>query len=59
MRLNKNNALCSALSLSCIHHLTKNIKDILVKHWHILQNDPSLKETFTDLPMVTLKEEET
>ena len=34
---------------------TKNIKDIILKHWHILQNDPSLKDTIKEPPMVTFK----
>lgn len=38
---------------------TDNIKDIILKHWHILQNNQSLQETFEDPPWELLKEEET
>lgn len=38
-----NHALFTALHL--LPGTSKNIKDTFLKHWHILQSDPSLKKT--------------
>ena len=32
-----------------------NLKDIIIKHWHILQTDQSCKETFSVLPIIAFR----
>ena len=32
-----------------------NLKDIIIKHWHILQADQSYKETFSMLPIIAFR----
>lgn len=34
---------------------TRTIKEIILKHWHILQNDPNLLGTFKEPPMITYR----
>lgn len=46
--LNSQEAYMQVIQLSCTTFTpkTNNIEDMMLKHWHVLQNDPSLKETF-------------
>ena len=32
-----------------------NLKDILTKHWHILQANQSFKKTFSTLPIIAFR----
>ena len=45
---------CIPLSVTYSRSLP-NLKDIITKHWHILQANQSCKETFSTLPIITYR----
>ena len=36
---------------------TPNLKKILMKHWHIIQQQPKIKQIFNQLPIVSYRKE--
>ena len=52
----RNSALCPVTALQIyLHPAVPNLKHILFEKWHLIQNQPSLRQIFKEPPLVSFK----
>ena len=50
-------ALCNKTFVTTYNPATPNLKKILMKHWHIIQQQPKLQKIFNQPPIVSYRKE--